>query len=691
VNSHASLLLEVGTEELPASYVAGALEALPTILGKLLEQNRLSFGAMSALGTPRRLALIVEGLAARQSDLAAEILGPPVSVAFDADGAPSRAGVGFARKNGKEPADIRRVETPKGAYAAVFVEEHGKPASEVLPELLATAIGAIPFRKSMRWGAGEHAFGRPIQWLIALHGERVIPTRFADVAAGRSTRGHRFLAPAPVDISSAADYVDTLRRCHVLVDPAERRASMHAALRLAASSIGAALVEDEFLMGECLSLVEEPHVVIGSFDPNFLTLPDEVVVAVMRGHQRYFAVRSPDGKLLPRYLTVVNTAKDPATISIGNDRVLSARLADARFFVTEDRKAPLVDRVSKLDAIVYQAKLGSIGDKVRRVAALQAVIFPGLPAEHAPLAARLSKADLTTLIVGEFPELQGTMGRWYALANGVPQEAADAIRDHYLPRGAGEAVPQSPVSAALAVADRIDTLVGCFGIGLVPSGSADPYALRRAALGVIRIALEGPLDVRLASAIAHSHSLYAPSVLTEAAAVRSELDAFFRARLRAHYAENHRGDTVEACLAAWHGQSLRDLHDRVGALTMLRARPEFESLAVAFKRTFNIAKDATGETNAALWQDDAERELATVFASVRGDLDAMVERGHYEQALMMIARVLRGPIDAFFEKVFVMVDDTEVRENRLRLLGTIARTVTGIAHFHLLSTTENVA
>lgn len=691
MTSASSLLLEIGTEELPASYVAGALEALPGIVGKLLEQNRLSFGTMSALGTPRRIALIVASVAERQTDLAAEVLGPPASVAFDADGAPSRAGIGFARKNGKEPSDLRRVETPKGAYAAVFVEEHGKPASDVLPALLATAIGAIPFRKSMRWGAGEYAFGRPIQWLIALHGERVVPTRFADITAARSTRGHRFLAPAPVDIGSAADYIDRLRTAHVLVDPAERRATMHAGLRAAARDIGAVLVEDDFLMGECLSLVEEPHVVVGSFDPSFLALPDEVIVAVMRGHQRYFAVRSQDGKLLPRYLTVANTAKDPATITIGNDRVLSARLADARFFVNEDRKAPLADRVSKLDAIIYQAKLGSIGDKVRRVSALQSRIFPNLHTEHASLAARLSKADLTTLIVGEFPELQGTMGRWYAVADGVAPEAADAIRDHYLPRGAGDVVPQSPVSASLAVADRIDTLVGCFGIGLVPSGSADPYALRRAALGVIRIALEGPLDIRLASTITDSHGLYPAGVLTDAAAVRAELETFFRARLRSHYGDSHPGDTVEACLAAWQGESLRDLDARVHALTMLRARPEFESLAVAFKRTFNISKETTGETRAELWQDAAERELATVFASIRGELDALIARGEYEEALLMIARVLRGPIDVFFQKVFVMVDEMEVRENRLRLLATIARTVTQIAHFHLLSTTENIA
>ncbi len=686
--NHPSLLVEIGTEELPASYVAGALDTLPGIVATLLEQSRLSFGTMRALGTPRRIALIVTDVAERQTDLAEEVQGPPASVAFDKDGKPTRAGEGFARKNGKDPSALRIVETPKGAYAAVHVEEQGKAAQEVLPGLLASAIGAIPFRKSMRWGAGEHSFGRPIQWLIALHGSKVINLRFADVNAGNQTRGHRFLSPGMVPIKSVDAYVDALRAAHVLVDPAERRASMHKALLAAAQSIGATLVEDEFLMGECLSLVEEPHVVIGSFEPSFLELPDEVIVAVMRGHQRYFAMRSADGKLLPRYLTVVNTAKDPATISLGNDRVLRARLADARFFVAEDRKTRLADRVGKLDAVLYQAKLGSVGDKVRRVGSLVGSAFPEVPSESSALAASLCKADLTTLIVGEFPELQGLMGRWYALAEGVTRDVADAIQDHYLPRGAGDAVPTGVLSAALAVADRIDTLVGCFGIGLVPSGSADPYALRRAALGVIRIALEGPIDVDLASILAASHGLFAAGVLGDAPGLQRDLDTFFRARLRAHYGEGHRPDTIEAALAAWSGGSVRDLDARIKALSLLRARSEFESLAVAFKRTYNIAKDAQGESNPALWVEVPEQVLGKVFNETRPEIEALVSQGNYEQALLVIARALREPIDAFFEKVFVMVDNMEVRENRLRLLGAIAATVTRIAHFHLLTTTD---
>ena len=689
--SAADLLLEIGTEELPASYVAGALEALPSIVGKLLEQSRLSHGAIEAFGTPRRIALLVRAVALTQTDLAEDVIGPPASVAFDKDGKPTRAGEGFARKNGKEAGDLRVAETPKGAYATVRIEAKGRAAAEVLPEVVSSAIAAIPFRKSMRWGAGEFSFGRPIQWLVVLHGETVCPAEYAGIVAGRTTRGHRFLAPDPIDIPASNAYLDTLRRVHVLADPAERRAAMGTALQAAAKSIDAVLVEDEFLMGECLSLVEAPHVVVGSFDASFLELPDEVIVAVMRGHQRYFAVRTSEGMLLPRYLTVVNTAKDPATIALGNDRVLRARLADARFFVREDRKARLAERVTKLDAVVYQAKLGSIGDKVRRIADLAGRAFPSLSADQCALAASLCKADLTTLIVGEFPELQGLMGRWYALKDGVDGNVADAIQDHYLPRGAHDSVPSAALSAALAVADRFDTLVGCFGIGIVPSGSADPYALRRAALGIVRIALEGPIDVDMASALNLAHSLYPQGALGDLAAIRTDLDVFFRARLRAHYAEAHRGDVIEACLAAWPGGSIRDLDARIRALTVLRARPEFDALAVAFKRTFNISKEVEGSSDPERWTDSAEKDLGRAFFSTRSDLEALIASGDYEQALLTLARVLGPPIDAFFEQVFVMVEDPSVRENRLRLLSSIAQTVTRVAHFHLLATLETPA
>ena len=699
-----NFLLEIGTEELPASFVTRALEAMPALARELLAGARLSHDVMQPLGTPRRLALLVTALADGQEDLSEQVVGPPKSVALGADGKPTKAGEGFARKQGVDPSELRVVTTDKGDYVAVTREAKGLPARDVLPELLATLCARVPFQKSMRWGDGAVAFGRPVHWLVALHGDEEVPFEFAGVRSDRATRGHRFLAPGAITVRSADDYVAQLRDAHVRVDPDERRRTMEDALARAAKELGGVLVEDPFLVGECASLVEEPHVVPGRFDEGFLDLPASVIVSVMRNHQRYFALRSPDG-LLPRYLNVVNTAKDPDNIARGNDRVLRARLADARFFVDEDRKITLEARIPKLDAVVFQAKLGSIGARARRLAELAPWIATGgggatddakmqmlAGIDDAPLARRaalLCKTDLVTLIVGEFPELQGEMGRFYALEQGEDPRVADAIRDHYLPKGAGDDVATERVGAALAVADRADTLAGCFGIGLVPSGSADPFALRRAALGLVRTALDGPMDVRVRELLSRAHALYVEQGvrLRPEADVVVQLDQFFRARLRAFYGERFPSDLVEACLGAWDCESIRDLDARVRAVARFRELPEYESLAIAFKRAFNIAKDAPdGEAKGSLLEEGAERLLADTFDALRPDVEAWLEKGAYEEALTAIARDLRQPIDRFFEEVFVMVEDDEVRNNRLRLLGTIARTLTGIAHFHQLST-----
>jgi glycyl-tRNA synthetase beta chain len=683
------LLLEIGCEELPVSFLTGALRALPEIVTSLLGRARIAHGAAHPYGTPRRLAIRVEAVAERQTDLEEEVLGPPRAAAFEPDGTPKKAAEAFARKNGVPISEVRIVPTEKGEYAAITRREVGRAASEVLPPLLAEAIARIPFPKSMRWGEGEFAFGRPIHWLVALLGETPLPVRYAGIASGTESRGHRFLAPAAIAIPAADRYLETLRGAHVLADETERRRVMIERLEEAARAIGGHLVRDEFLIAENASLVEEPHVIAGSFDPAFLALPEEVIVAAMRGHQRYFAVRDEHGALLPRYLAVVNTSRSPATITRGNDRVLRARLADARFFVETDLVTALADRVPKLDSIVFQAQLGSVGEKARRVGALAAILSGDPRAERA---AQLCKADLVSLIVGEFPELQGIMGRWYGLRQGLDPEIADAIRDHYLPKGAGDALPPTPLSAWLAVSDRADTLVGCFGIGLSPSGGADPFALRRAALAIVRIALEGPIDVDLRRTLTLAREHYGDKPLADAPSVITQLDAFFRARLRVFLSEQqgYPVDLVDACLAAWEGGSLRDVAARVRALAELRRSPDYDSLAVAFKRAFNIAKDAPpGDPDPAIFDHDAERALHACFCGVRGPVEAATAKGDYVGALTIVARELRGPIDRFFEQVFVMVDDRRVRDNRLRLLGAIARTMTRIAHFHLLD--RNVA
>ncbi|MBW2548777.1 MAG: glycine--tRNA ligase subunit beta [Deltaproteobacteria bacterium] len=660
-------LLEIGTEELPASFVTQALRSLKASALELVSQARLGSEELEVhtLGTPRRLALRIRGLAPRQTDRNETVMGPPWNAAFEADGSPKKAAAGFAKKHGVTVGDLRKKTTDKGDYVSVQVHEAGRTTGVVLAQILPQICQGITFPKSMRWGPGEISFGRPIHWVVSLLGSDVVEFEFAGVQAGRATRGHRFLAPATFDLDAASSYETALERAHVLVDLTRRKDRMMEGLLGAAESLGGVLAPDAFLADECVSLVEEPFTVPGSFDESFLELPDTVVVSVMRDHQRYFAVRASEGgALLPSYLNVVNTAQDPETIAKGNDRVLRARLADAKFFVQEDRKAPLADRLQKLESVVFQSKLGTMGAKVRRLQA------------NARALAERAGADPAACVEAA------------RLCKGIDPAIADAIRDHYRPQGADDVVPDQLVGAVVAVADRIDTLVGCFGIGLVPSGSADPFALRRAALGIIRIALEGPIDVDLRQLLEHAHAAYAGDAeLAPLDDVRASLESFFRARIRAMLKDAHGGDVVDACLGAWDGASLRDLQSRVEAVSEVRAAPEFEALAVAFKRAFNITKEsARGPIDAALLETGAETALAQRFETVRDQIREATGARRYADALRLVAKELGEPIDRFFEEVFVMVDDPSVRENRLRLLGEIADTVNGIAHFHHLGT-----
>jgi glycyl-tRNA synthetase beta chain len=680
------LIIEIGVEELPASFLERGLESMRDAASALLAAERLSHAGVVTMGTPRRMALLVQGLEERQPDRSERVLGPPASAAFDAEGNPTRAALGFAQKNGAPASALVRVETEKGAYVAVDVHEPGKPTLEVLPAILGEVCKRIAFQKSMRWGVGDVAFGRPVHWLVGLFGDELAPFEFAGLTAGRTTRGHRFLAPDAFEIAHAGAYVERLREAWVLVSFDERRRAMRDALERAATGLNGTLVVDEFLLGECLSLVEYPFVVPGGFDERYLALPDEVVVSVMRDHQRYFAVRNEEGALLPAYLNVVNTANAPDVIKKGNDRVLRARLEDARFFVEEDLKVDFRSRVARLDAIVFQAKLGTVGDKVRRVSALAERLGGTSVAAKLHEAAQLAKADLTTLIVGEFPELQGAMGRHYALTQGVGAEVADAIVDHYRPQGPDDDLPRGVIGAAVAVADRADTLVGCFGIGLVPTGSADPFALRRATLGIVRIALEGPIDVDVQATLAAAYDGYAGVALGDREPTLEKLVEFFVGRLRVTLRDRAPGDVIEACLGAWDHGSLRDLEKRLNALVAFRETIAFESLSIAFKRAFNIAKDApSGAPEAVLYAEEAERALAAAFEKARARIESATADARYDEALTVVASELRAPIDTFFNEVFVMVDDAVVRENRLKLLRSIAETVTRIAHFHLLA------
>jgi len=495
-----TLLLEIGTEELPSSFVDAALAALPGLARTKLEGLRLSHGDIRSLGTPRRLALLVHDLADRQPDLDEEVVGPPETAAYK-DGAPTKAAEAFANKLGVAVTALSVVtkEASGKQKAGRFVvgrrQEKGKEARELLGKALAELCAEIPFRKSMRWGTGNATFGRPVQWLVALSGEQLVDVTFAGVRSGKTSLGHRFLAPGAFELTSADGYVDALRAKHVLVDRTERATTMMERVAAAAKAAGGNFDPDPALVDENASLVEEPHVVTGSFEEKYLALPATVIRAVARGHQKYFCVQKDHDTLLPHYLTVVNTANDPVRIARGNDRVMRARLADASFFFEEDKKAKAEDRVDKLQGIVFHNRLGTVREKVARMEKLAAKIAGalGLSADTTKLverAAHLCKFDLVSLMVGEFPELQGDMGRAYALNAGEPKEVANAVRDHYRPIGAEGPVAEDDVSACVALADRLDTLVGCFAVGLSPTGAADPFALRRACIATLRTLLE---------------------------------------------------------------------------------------------------------------------------------------------------------------------------------------------------------
>jgi glycyl-tRNA synthetase beta chain len=495
-----TLLLEIGCEELPSSFVDAALEALPDLFRTRLTALRLTHDEVNALGTPRRLTTIVHAVADAQSDLDETVIGPPETAAYK-DGKPTKAAEAFANKLGVAITALEVKDVPAqgnkkaGRYVVGRRAEKGRPAVELLGPMLADVCGAIPFRKSMRWADYDTPFGRPVQWLVALAGDRVIDFEFAHQKSGRRTRGHRFLSPAFFDVGRAESYVEQLRMAHVLVDRRERERTMMDRVNDAASALGGVPDPDPDLVRENASLVEEPHIVAGGFDPAFLELPAAVIRAVARGHQKYFVVEKKDGSLLPHYLAVVNTANNPANVRKGNDRVMRARLADARFFFEEDKKTPLEARVDKLGGIVFHARLGTVRDKVVRVQKTAGYLAEriGLDAEARRLvdrAALLCKTDLVTLMVGEFPELQGTMGRAYALASGEPPRVADAIRDHYAPIGQDGSVATDDVARLVGLADRVDTLAGSFAVGLQPTGAADPFALRRACIGLLRTLVE---------------------------------------------------------------------------------------------------------------------------------------------------------------------------------------------------------
>ena len=686
----ADLLFEIGTEEIPAGFAPPALLQLSQDLARALDDARLGHGEVKAVGTPRRLAVWAREVAPRQGDAISQALGPPVAQAFDATGNPTPAAAGFARSQGVEVAALERVETPKGLRLAVTKVEKGRKAAQVVPAMLDRLVAGLRFKKAMRTRDEDVTFARPVRWMVALLDGKPLAVRYGEVRSGRVTHGHRFLSPGAIPLNGKPeDYVARLRKAHVLVDPDERRAAVEAELGRAARKAGGALRPDEPLVEQVTWLVEHPTGIAGSFEKSNLELPPEVVISEMRNHQRYFAVVNSRGRLQNRFVAVSGTpVKDPAVARHGYERVLRARLADARFFFEEDRKRKLVDRIEDLGRRTYQARLGSELDRVHRIGAVAGDLARALGREEllpdVLEAARLCKTDLTTGMVGEFPELQGTMGGHYARQEGLKPSIADAIEDHYKPLGASEEMPRGDLGALVGVADRLHQLVGIIGVGEKATGAADPYGLRRAAIGILRIVQSRGWHLSLAAAVERTlDALGTTRLAADRAVVASQVREFLRGRLRALWGDEFDGDLVDAVLAAGFDDVV-DARRRLEALSSIKARPDFVPLAVAFKRVANIrekaGEGASAVVDPALLQDGAERALHEELVRVDGEVAELRRARDYAGVLRAVAS-LKPVVDRFFDEVLVMAEDPAIRSNRLGLMKRVSDLFGDVADF----------
>ncbi len=678
------VLLELFSEEIPARLQEGARAELVRRLTDGLKEAGYENVTMRSFVTPRRLTAIIEDLPARQPDLREERKGPKVS-------APEKAVEGFLKSVGLTLDQVEQRDTGKGATYFAVIERKGRPTQEVLAGLVADMVQQFHWPKSMRWGSGSLRWVRPLHHVLCLFGGQSVPVEIDGVPVVSETKGHRFMAPEAVAVEDGASYMKGLEKAYVLLDPEVRRTRIDEAARAAAAEPGFELVEDAGLLNEVTGLVEWPVVLMGRFDDSFLDLPDEVLVSAMRGHQKYFSVKDPKtGRLAPCFITVANLeAPDGgAQIIAGNERVLRARLADARFFWDQDLKTPLADLAPGLKEVVFHAKLGTLADKVARVAGLARHLAPltGADADKAEEAARLAKCDLLTGMVGEFPELQGLMGRYYARHHGIDMAVAAAIEDHYAPQGPDDRCPGQPVSMAVALADKIDTLVGFWLIDEKPTGSKDPFALRRAALGVIRIILENGLRLPLSDAFQVARSGHGGKG-EEAALV--DLMTFVGERLKVHLRDRKkRHDLIDAVFALPGHDDLVSVVERVQALTDFLATDDGANLQAGIKRAGNILrieekKDKVtfdGAPDPALFEQDEEKALFQSLETARKEAETKLTQEDYAAAMAAVAS-LRGPVDAFFDTVTVNASDADVRRNRLQLLGQIRASLAGVADF----------
>lgn len=686
-------LVEIGTEELPPKALRSLMDAFGEKLTAAIDDALLEHGAVQTFASPRRLAVLVADLAEQQEDRKTVQKGPPVKIAFDDDGKPLPAAIAFAKKCGVDVAELDRQETDKGAWLLYEGVESGQLASDLLPGLVNDTLTTLPIPRRMRWGSGDVEFVRPVHWVVMLHGREIVDGEVMGITTGRNSQGHRFHSDGPIAIDTPGDYLATLEKeGRVIADFMRRRKMIRKGVEAAASAAGGHVVDGKSLYDEVAALVEWPVPVVGSFDKAFLELPRETVTSTLTGHQRYFPVADDEGALLARFITVANLeSTDPDKVRDGNERVIRPRLADAAFFWNSDRQRSLDSRQEALRDVVYQRGLGSLFDKSQRVAVIAKSLAAALDHEYAHLqrAASLAKCDLISGMVGEFPDLQGTMGRYYAVSDGEAVEVAEAIGEQYLPRFAGDALPQSRDGQLLAIADKLDTLAGVFSIGKKPGGNRDPFGLRRAALGVVRILVECGLDVDLKEMLAVAVAAQ-PKSKTDNDQLVTDLYGFISDRLRRYFLDRDPKLSVEtfAAVQVREPASLLDFDRRLAAVQTFARLEQAESLAAANKRIANIlrkAGDPDGlKVKKKLLQDDAEKTLFDALEHARQKLEPLLEVQNYAAVLNELAG-LRDPVDRFFDDVMVMADDAALRNNRLALLGELRALFLNVADISRLS------
>lgn len=680
-----TLLLEIGTEEIPAGYIKPALNAMSEILLRRLTEERIEHGEAKMFGTPRRLSLQVDNISTKQKPLTTEIIGPPEKVGFDSDGQPTMAGRKFAEKMGIPIKAICIRQTEKGPYLCAVKTETGLESRTVLTKLLPQLIAAVPFPKVMKWGNLDIRFARPIQSVLALLGKQVVPFEAGNIKSGRYTFGHRFLSPGRIKISHPDEYLNKLRAASVIADIDERKANIEKLIGEVALKLGGSVLQDNELVDIVTNLVEYPVPVAGRLDKSYLEVPDEILINSMREHQKYFAVIDSSKRLLPCFIAVNNTkANNMLLVAKGHERVLRARLEDARFFYRSDVKVPVDEWVEKLKGVLFQAKLGSMHEKIERVEKIAGYLADKVSDDpeikrQALRAARLCKADLVSQVVGEFPKLQGIMGRIYAIKGGEPENLAFAIEEHYRPNYSGGSLPETLVGAIVGIADKIDSICGCFSAGLIPTGASDPYALRRQGIGIIQIIIDKGFSFSLRALVEKSLTLFDTKRTGGANDSADKIYGFLQNRMSHIMAEQGYSRDVISAVIIVASDIVPDVWSRTKALEKMKAAPDFEPLAIAFKRVVNIIKKSGHEVsvkgidgvNDKLFEHECESALLASYRNVKEMVLKNIENGAFDQALLDIA-ALKKPVDAFFDGVLVMAEDINIRNNRLALLGCIS-------------------